>query len=71
MTRCVALLRAVNLGSHNKVSMSQLRTVAGRLGLEDAQTIVQSGNLVFADPRERTPPSWNSCSRPRSPGSVA
>ena len=54
MTRSVALLRAVNLGPHNKVSMSALRDIAGGLGLADAQTIVQSGNLVFDDPRRRS-----------------
>jgi uncharacterized protein (DUF1697 family) len=54
MTRCVALLRAVNLGSRNKVSMAELRTIAGDLGLEDAKTIVQSGNLVFTETRGRS-----------------
>lgn len=52
--RNVALLRAVNLGPHNKVSMSALREVADDLGFADAQTILQSGNLVFADPEARS-----------------
>ena len=43
----VALLRAVNVTGHNKVSMSDLRTVAGELGLGDPRTLLQSGNLVF------------------------
>ena len=54
MTRCVALLRAVNLGPYNKVSMSALRALANELGLADAKTILQSGNLVFRDPKKRT-----------------
>lgn len=53
MTRCVALLRAVNLGPHNKVSMAALRDIAGGLRLSNAQTVVLSGNLVFDDPKER------------------
>jgi uncharacterized protein (DUF1697 family) len=43
----VALLRAVNLGSHNKISMSALRDLFAELGCEDAATYVQSGNVVF------------------------
>ena len=47
MAWCVALLRAVNLGSHNKVSMADLRAFVEKLGGEDVKTVVQSGNLVF------------------------
>ncbi|HKE83118.1 MAG TPA: DUF1697 domain-containing protein [Vicinamibacterales bacterium] len=47
MTRHIGLLRAVNLGSHNKIGMADLRDLATRLGLEDAQTLLQSGNIVF------------------------
>lgn len=43
----IALLRAVNLGSHNKVSMGDLRAMATDLGFEDVSTLLQSGNLVF------------------------
>jgi uncharacterized protein (DUF1697 family) len=54
MTRCVALLRAVNLGPHNKVSMTVLRELADGLGLADATTVLQSGNLVFECPKGRS-----------------
>ena len=47
MPACIALLRAVNLGSHNKVSMADLRAFVEKLGGEDVRTVVQSGNLVF------------------------
>lgn len=47
MTRRVALLRGINLGSHKKVPMAQLRELATDLGLDDPATYVQSGNLVF------------------------
>jgi uncharacterized protein (DUF1697 family) len=45
--RYVALLRAVNLGARNKVSMKDLRALCEELGLEDVTTYVQSGNVVF------------------------
>ena len=47
MTTCIALLRAVNLAGLNRVSMGELRELAAALGLEDARTLLQSGNLVF------------------------
>ena len=47
MTVHIALLRAVNLGPHNKVSMSDLKEVFAGLGYKDAKTLLQSGNVVF------------------------
>lgn len=47
MTRYVALLRAVNLGSHKKVSMAELRTLLSGMGYGDVATYLQSGNAVF------------------------
>jgi len=47
MTRYVALLRAVNIGSYNKVPMAGLRALAERLGMKEVCTLLQSGNLVF------------------------
>ncbi len=43
----VALLRAVNLGPHGKIAMTDLRALITDLGLEDGKTLLQSGNLVF------------------------
>ena len=43
----VALLRAVNLGAHNKVAMSDLRDLLDQLGFEEPRSLLQSGNLVF------------------------
>lgn len=45
----VALLRAVNVGGRS-VSMADLRAEAERMGLEDARTLLASGNLVFRAP---------------------
>jgi uncharacterized protein (DUF1697 family) len=47
----IALLRAVNLGAHNKVAMADLRGLAGGLGFEEPATLLQSGNLVFRNAR--------------------
>jgi uncharacterized protein (DUF1697 family) len=44
----IALLRAVNLGSRNKVPMAGLREVFEDAGAEDVRTYIQSGNVVFA-----------------------
>lgn len=43
----VALWRAVNLGSHNKLSMIELRATLERLGFTNPRTLLQSGNAVF------------------------
>lgn len=47
MTVHIALLRAVNLGSHKKVSMTDLKAMVSGLGYEDVRTVLQSGNVVF------------------------
>src|SRR5918992_1101245 len=43
----VALLRGVNLGARNKVSMADLKELFVDLGAEDVETYVQSGNVLF------------------------
>jgi len=47
MTVVISLLRGVNVGGHNKIKMEALRALYESLGLLDAQTYVQSGNVVF------------------------
>src|SRR5579862_2516792 len=47
MTAYAALLRAVNLGSHGKVSMAKLATCVAGLGLGNVSTLLNSGNVVF------------------------
>ena len=49
----VALLRGINLGARNKVSMADLRDLFRDLGAEDVTTYVQSGNVVFRSPGAR------------------
>lgn len=43
----VALLRAVNVGGHNKIRMQELCRLFESLGLRGAQSYVASGNVVF------------------------
>lgn len=43
----IALLRGINLGSHNRVPMPELREHLTELGYGAVQTIVQSGNIVL------------------------
>lgn len=42
----MSLLRAVNLGAHNKVPMPALREHLAEVGFDDVRTYVQSGNIV-------------------------
>ena len=48
MARHVVLLRAVNLGSRNKVAMPKLRDALTAAGYDDVITYVQSGNVVLS-----------------------
>jgi uncharacterized protein (DUF1697 family) len=51
--RWVVLLRAVNLGSRNKVPMAQLRAVLGEAGYGDVRTYIASGNVLLDGPRSK------------------
>src|SRR5215472_10120780 len=43
----ISLLRGVNLGGRNKVKMEALRGLYESLGMQNVQTHIQSGNVVF------------------------
>jgi len=47
MPVCVSLLRAVNVGGRS-IKMDALRAIHESLGLSEVQTLLQSGNVVFA-----------------------
>ncbi len=47
MTAVIALLRGVNVGGHNKISMQALREICVSLKARNPQTYIQSGNVVF------------------------
>ncbi|MFH9422585.1 DUF1697 domain-containing protein [Streptomyces sp. NPDC017529] len=54
MSRQIALLRGINVGGRNKFPMAQQREVFAALGHKDVTVLLQTGNIVFADPG--TPP---------------
>jgi len=47
MTIYMALLRAINVGGTKPVAMADLRDLLTQLGMGDARSLLQSGNLVF------------------------
>jgi uncharacterized protein (DUF1697 family) len=50
MATQIALLRGINVGSHNRVAMADLRALLAGLGYEGARTLLQSGNVVLDAP---------------------
>src|ERR1700704_2945507 len=43
----ICMLRGVNVGGHNMIKMDALKALCVPLKFKDAQTYVQSGNLIF------------------------
>ena len=43
----ISMLRGVNVGGHHLIKMDALRALYESLGLQDPQTYVQSGNVIF------------------------
>jgi len=48
----VSLLRGINIGGHHKIKMDALKALYASLGLTDAKSHLQSGNVVFASGRK-------------------
>lgn len=44
----VGLLRGINVGGHNRIPMTELRSLCGEIGWDDVRSYIQSGNLVFS-----------------------
>jgi uncharacterized protein (DUF1697 family) len=47
MAVILSMLRGVNLGPHHRLKMEELRALYNSLKLRDAQSYVQSGNVIF------------------------
>jgi uncharacterized protein (DUF1697 family) len=47
MPAIISMLRAINLGSHNRIKMEDLRAFFESVGVRNPQTYVQSGNVIF------------------------
>lgn len=45
--RYIALLRGINVGGHNKITMSELKVVFERVGMQNVSTYINSGNVIF------------------------
>lgn len=47
MKTYIALLKGINVGGHKKIPMAVLRNLLTKSGLNNVQTYIQSGNVVF------------------------
>jgi uncharacterized protein (DUF1697 family) len=50
--RYVALLRGVNVGRGNRISMTDLKSLVAGLGFTGVRTLLNSGNVVFDGPAQ-------------------
>lgn len=48
--KCVALLRGINVGGNNKVSMPQLKASLEKAGFNNVSTYINSGNVLLDSP---------------------
>ena len=55
MSTYLALLRGINVGGRKLIAMSDLRDLFAALGLEEARSLLQSGNLVFRSAERAAP----------------
>ncbi len=46
-TPCIALLRGINVGGRNRLTMAALTDMFREAGASDVRTYIQSGNVVF------------------------
>src|ERR1700693_3309277 len=53
MPAVVSMLRGVNVGGHNKIKMDALRALYASLGLENPQSHIQSGNVIFGSKEKK------------------
>jgi len=54
MTKYVAFLRAINVGGHTIIKMTDLKQIFEACGLESVQTYIQSGNVIFESDEDDT-----------------
>ena len=54
MTRYISILRGINVGTGRKVPMADLKKLCEIMGLQNAQTYIQSGNVVFELPQSES-----------------
>jgi len=49
--RYIAILRGINVGTGRKVLMADLKKLCEKMGLQNVETYIQSGNVVFELPQ--------------------
>lgn len=54
METYIALLRGINVGGHKKILMADLKLLFEKLNFKNAQTYIQSGNIIFKSSEENT-----------------
>jgi uncharacterized protein (DUF1697 family) len=59
----IALLRGINVGGNNKVSMAELKQCFESLGFENVQTYINSGNVIFDEPETDIASLVETCER--------
>lgn len=53
MQTIISILRGINLGSHNKIPMPELKALYEKAGFKNVITYIQSGNVVFSADKEK------------------
>ncbi len=53
MKTYIALLRGINVSGQKKIPMDELRESLSNSGLENVQTYIQSGNMIFQSSEEK------------------
>lgn len=48
MQKYIALLRGINVGGKNKISMPELKKTFEGIGFQDVMTYSNSGNIIFS-----------------------
>jgi uncharacterized protein (DUF1697 family) len=55
METYVSFLRGVNMTGHNSIKMTDLKGLFVKIGLSDAETFIQSGNVIFSETGDIAP----------------
>ena len=55
MKTYISFLRGVNMTGHNSIKMADLKALFVKIGLTDAETFIQSGNVIFSKTGDITP----------------
>jgi uncharacterized protein (DUF1697 family) len=61
MSKYVAFLRAINVGGNSVMKMDDLKRMFKSFGLDEVQTYIQSGNVIF-ESTEDNAACWRSAS---------